>query len=114
MTTLGNGWTTAALIVVIAVLAHEPWRWLGLYVGRGLDIDGEVFRWVRAVATAMVAGLVMRLLVFPAGALAAVPLALRLAAFAAGIAAFYAARRNLGAGVVGGSVVLVLGRLVSM
>lgn len=109
MSGLGSGWGTAALIVAIAILAHEPWRWLGLYVGRDLDIDGALFRWVRAVATAMVAGLVMRLLIFPAGALAGVPMGLRLAAFAAGIAVFYAVRRNLAAGVAGGTVVLVLG-----
>ncbi len=109
MSGLGSGWGTAALIIAIAILAHEPWRWLGLYVGRDLDIDGVLFRWVRAVATAMVAGLVMRLLVFPAGALAGVPMALRLAAFAAGIAVFYAARRNLAAGVAGGAAVLIAG-----
>lgn len=109
MTGLGSGWGTAALIVAIAFLAHEPWRWLGLYVGRDLDIDGALFRWVRAVATAMVAGLVMRLLIFPAGALAAVPMAIRLFAFAAGIAVFYMARRNLAAGVVGGLAALILG-----
>lgn len=109
MTGLGSGWGTAALIVAIAVVAHEPWRWLGLYVGRDLDIDGALFRWVRAVATAMVAGLVMRLLLFPAGALAGVPMALRLAAFAVGIAVFYATRRNLAAGVAGGAMMLVAG-----
>lgn len=111
MSGLGSGWGTAALIVVIAILAHEPWRWLGLYVGRDLDIDGEVFRWVRAVATAMVAGLVMRLLIYPAGALAGVPLTLRFVAFAAGIGLFYAARRNLAAGAAGGALVLLLGGL---
>jgi hypothetical protein len=110
MTGLADGWSTAALIVVVAVLAHEPWRWLGLYVGRGLDIDGELFRWVKAVANAMVAGLVMRLLVFPAGALAGAPLVLRVGAFAVGIAVFFAWRRNLAAGVAGGTLVLVVGR----
>jgi hypothetical protein len=112
MTELGSGWTTAAIIVAVALLVHEPWRWLGLKVGRDLDIDGELFRWVRAVATAMVAGLVMRLLVFPAGALVTVPLTLRLVAFVAGIAVFFAARRNLALGVAGGIVALMLGRLV--
>lgn len=112
MTALGDGWTTAALIVLISVAAHEPWRWLGLYVGRGLDVEGDVFQWVRAVATALVAGLVMRLLVFPAGALAAVPLSLRLLSFAAGIAVYAAARRNLALGVAAGTIVLALGSLI--
>lgn len=112
MSGLGDGWTTAAIIVVIAAVAHEPWRWLGLYIGRDLDIDGELFRWVKAVATAMVAGLVMRLLVFPAGALAALPLSLRAVAFAAGIAVFFAAGRSLIAGVAGGTAVLLAGHTI--
>ena len=111
MSALGDGWTTAALIVVMALVANEPWRWVGLWVGRDLDIDGEAFRWVRAVATAMVAGLVMRLLVFPAGALADVPAALRFGAFAAGLAVYLAAGRSLAAGVATGSVALVAARL---
>jgi hypothetical protein len=113
MSELGSGWTTAAIIVATAVLVHEPWRWLGLYVGRDLDIDGELFQWVKAVATALVAGLVMRLLIFPAGALADTPLWLRVAAFAAGHAVYFAARRNMAAGVAGGTLVLALGALVT-
>lgn len=107
MTDLGNGWVTAAIILAVAGIAHEPWRWLGLYFGRDLDIDGELFSWVRAVATAIVAGLVIRLLVFPAGALADVPMLLRFAALGAGIAVFVATRQNLAAGVAGGALALM-------
>ena len=110
---LANGWETAALIVIVAVAAHEPWRWLGLRLGRGIDVEGEVFQWVRAVATALVAGLVMRLVIFPAGALGGVPMAIRLAALAGGIAVFYLARRSLSAGVGAGLALLVAGSLIS-
>lgn len=106
---LANGWETAAIILLIAVFVHEPWRWFGLYLGRDIDVGGEVFQWVKAVATALVAGLVMRLVLFPAGALGGVPLGIRLAAFAGGVALFYAARRNLSVGVAGGTLLLVLG-----
>lgn len=109
MTDLGNGWTTAAIILLVAIVAHEPWRWLGLYLGRDIDVEGARFQWVRAVATALVAGLVMRLLIFPAGALGGPPLWLRLAAFAAGVAAFFAFKRGLALGVLVGTLVLVAG-----
>lgn len=112
MSELVSGWTMSVLILAVAILVHEPWRWLGLYVGRGIDIDGEVFRWVRAVATAMVAGLVVRLLVFPAGALAGVPALARAAAFGAGIAIFFLMRRHLAAGVAAGTLALLAGRAV--
>jgi hypothetical protein len=110
---LGDGALAALIIVLIALVFHEPWRWLGLYIGRGLDVEGEVFEWVRAVATALVAGLVTRLVLFPAGALAGVPLWVRLAAFAGAVALYFLARRNLLVGVLGGSLILIGGALVS-
>lgn len=96
------------IIVLIALLAHEPFRWLGVYLGRGLAADSEIFVWVRAVATALVAGLVARLVLFPAGDLEAIPLTVRLIAVAAGTAIFFAAGRQLGGGVVGAAVTMLL------
>ncbi len=102
-----------AVIAIIAVFAHEPWRWLGLVFGRALSVDGEIFQWVRAVATALVAGLVVRLILFPAGTLSDVALGLRLGALAGSILIFFAFGRNLGAGVAGGAVLLIVGVVVS-
>jgi hypothetical protein len=76
-------------------------------VGARLDLGGAPFEWVRAVATALVAGLVARMVVFPAGALANVPMAVRVGAFAGGIALYFGLRRNLGAGVAGGAALLI-------
>lgn len=101
------------VVVLIAVVAHEPWRWLGLLLGRKVSTDGEIFRWVRAVATALVAGLVLRLILFPAGALAGVPLALRLGALIGAIAIFFGTGRNLALGVAGGALVLIAGLMIS-
>lgn len=112
MSTIGSGWTAALILLLVAALAHEPWRWAGLYLGRNIDVGSELFQWVRAVATALVSGLVMRLILFPAGALAGLPLALRLGAFASGIVVFFLARRSLTAGVGAGVVVLVAGQLM--
>lgn len=99
-----GGYLTLALIML---LAHEPWRWLGLLLGRNLSVDSSLFIWVRAVSTALVAGLVMRLLLFPAGALADVPLAWRLLAGMAGVAAFFAAGRSLAVGVLVGAALFL-------
>lgn len=113
MSTLGDGALGALIIVLIALIFHEPWRWLGLYIGRGLDVEGEVFEWVKAVAAALVAGLVTRLALFPAGALANVPLWVRVAAFGGGIVLYFVARRSLAAGVLGGSLILIAGALAA-
>lgn len=110
MNSLQSGLTTTAILFAISLLAHEPWRWAGLFLGRNLDMDSEVFGWVRAVSTALVAALVMRLVLFPAGALEGVPLSVRVGAMAAGLAVFMLGRRNMAAGVAAGVVVLAAGQ----
>ncbi len=101
------------ILLLVALLAHEPFRWAGLYLGRGLDPNSEIFVWVRSVATALVAGLVTRLVLFPVGALEAIPLAIRVTAFAAGIAIFLATGRHLGAGVFGSAAILLALQLIT-
>jgi branched-subunit amino acid transport protein len=108
MSALDDGFGGYLLLLAIAVLVHEPWRWLGLILARNLTADSEIFVWVRAVATALVAGLVMRLILFPAGALDTVPLLWRLAALLGAIAMFFVTRRNLGVGVISGAALLML------
>ena len=98
-------------LVLLGFLPSEIWRWLGIALGRGLDEESEIILWVRAVATALVAGVVARIVLFPPGALASVPLGVRLAALACGFFAFLfrpplAVRRR-----ADGRGVLVLGAL---
>jgi hypothetical protein len=91
-----GGWLT---ILVAGVLATEVWRWLGLALGSRLDVSGAPFLWVRAVATALVAGLVTRMVLFPAGAHGAVPLWMRVAAIAGRVTGYFRQRRDVAAGV---------------
>ena len=112
MSHLQDGFGGYLALFVAGYLATELWRWLGLAVGAGLDLDGTPFQGVKAVATALVAGLVARMVVFPAGALASVPMAVRLGAFAGGIAIYFGLRRNLAAGVAGGAALLLAAQLL--
>ena len=105
---LQDGFGGYLVLLAVCVFAHEPWRWLGFVLGRNLASDGEAFLWVRAVATALVSGLVMKLVVFPAGTLAAVPLSVRAAALLGGLALYVLGRRSLALGVAGGSVLLAM------
>jgi hypothetical protein len=100
------------VLILVGFLPNEVWRMLGLVAARGLDEDSEVVTWVRAVATAVLAGVIAKLLLFPPGSLAGVPLGVRLAATGCGVLAFFAIRRSVFAGVVAGEVVLLVGALV--
>lgn len=113
MITIGDGIAGFAMLLAVAVLAHEPWRWLGWAIGRTLEAEGEVFRWVRAVSTALVCALCARLVVFPAGALEGVPVAVRMGALALGIAVFFATGRRLLAGIATGMGIILVGKLVA-
>jgi hypothetical protein len=108
-----SGWTLMGLLFAVSLLAHEPWRWVGMFLGRNLDMNGELFGWVKSVSTALVAALVMRLMVFPAGALAGVSLYLRVAAMLVGLAVFLFAGRRISTGVGAAALCLVAGQLLT-
>ena len=98
-------------LILIGFLPSEIWRWLGILLGRGLDEESEIILWVRGVATALIAGVVARIVLIPPGALATVPLSVRLAAIGLGFLAFLLIRRSAFAGVLAGEAVLVAGAL---
>ena len=99
------------LLVLVGFLPNEVWRMLGLVFAHGIDEESELFVWARAVATAVLAGVIAKILLFPPGALANVPLVVRLGAIACGLLAFLLVRRSVFAGVAAGEVALMLGAL---
>jgi hypothetical protein len=104
----GALWPYLALLL-FAVLPSEIWRWLAVVFARRIDGDSPALDWVRAVATALLAGVVAKLILSPPGALAALPLALRLGALAATLAIVLADRRKVFLAVIAGEIVLVAG-----
>src|SRR4051812_4511886 len=103
-------WHALMVLVLAGFLPNEIWRMLGLWLGGGVDEGSELLVWVRAVATAILAGVIAQILLYPPGALASVPGLLRVGAVAAGFAAFIVARRSILAGVVCGEVVMLGGK----
>ena len=99
-------------LILVGVLPNEIWRWLGLGLVRGLNEKSEIVVLARAVATAILAGVIAKLILFPSGELTAIPLAVRVGAAACGFAAFVAARRSLLAGVAVGEAALLVGALL--
>jgi Branched-chain amino acid transport protein (AzlD) len=103
-------WHALIVLLLAGFLPNEVWRMLGLWLGGGVDEGSELLVWVRAVATAILAGVIAHILVFPPGALASVPGLLRYGAVAAGLAVFLATQRSIFAGVVCGEVVMLAGK----
>lgn len=96
-------------LILVGFLPNEVWRVLGIVMVHGLDEKSQLVVWVRAVATAILAGVLAQLVVASTGALALVPLALRIGAIVAGFLAFVAGRRSVFAGVLTGEAVLLAG-----
>ena len=105
-------WWPYVMILVAGWLATDIWRWIGVFAGGRLREDSEMLIWVRCVATALVAGLIAKLILFPQGVLADTPLWLRLAAAGFGFAAFLASRQKVIVGVLVAEVFLIGGWLL--
>jgi hypothetical protein len=101
-----------ALLVLVGVLPNEAWRMLGVVLARGLDEDSQIIVLARAIATAILTGVVGKLVVFAPGALASVSLSMRIGAAALGLAAYGLARRSVLAGVVVATLAMMAGMLV--
>jgi hypothetical protein len=102
-------WHALVMLVLAGVIPNQVWRMLGLWLGSGLDEGSDLLMWVKAVATAILAGVIAQILVQPPGALASVPDVLRYGALAAGFVVFMLARRSIFAGVVAGEIVMLAG-----
>src|SRR5262245_41954409 len=89
-----NGGISIYLAILIAGFAVTyVWRFLGAVAVTSLDQESQVLLWVRAVATALVAALVARLVVTPSGLLAESPALARYGGIIVGLLTFAAVRR---------------------
>src|ERR1700722_1366790 len=103
-------WQALGILLIAGVFPNQIWRMLGLWFGSGIDEGSELLVWVRAVATAVLAGVIAQILVQPPGALASVPDWLRYASLAGGCAAFFVTRRSIFAGVAAGEILRLAGK----
>ncbi len=104
-----GAWWPYFFIAVAGWLATDVWRWLGVLIGNRLLDDSLALIWVRAVATALVAAVIARLILFPTGALEATPMALRVVATMVGFGAFIVSRQRVVVGIVAAEAVLIGG-----
>ncbi|WP_166296947.1 MULTISPECIES: AzlD domain-containing protein [unclassified Bradyrhizobium] len=110
MSSFIGDWHALAILFVAGVIPNQIWRMLGLWFGGGIDENSELLVWVRAVATAILAGIIAQIVVQPPGALASVPDWLRYGAVAAGFVVFMLTRKSIFAGVIAGEIVMLAGK----
>jgi branched-subunit amino acid transport protein len=99
---------TYGTILLAGSLATYVWRFLGVVYASRLAPDSAILDWVRAVATALIAALIMRIVLVPPGALAETSLVSRGLALVAGALVFHFGRRMIFVGVAGAYVVLLI------
>ncbi len=111
MSALGE-WAPYAMLILVGYLPNEAWRMLGVVLARGLNEDSQIIVFARAVATAILTGVVGKLVIFAPGALASVSVTVRIGASAPGLVAYLAARRSVLAGVDVATHALMAGMLI--
>lgn len=84
-----EGYWPFVYIAIAGWLATDLWRWAGVIAGNRIDESSELLNWVRAVATALVAAVIAKLIFFPTGTLESSPLWLRLGSIAFGGLCFF-------------------------
>jgi len=105
-------WWPYVFIAIAGWLATDIWRWLGVLVGNRLSQDSAALTWVRAVATALLAAVIAKLILYPSGELKNVPVALRLIAVTAGFAAFMIGGKRIWIGIVVALGLLIGGQVL--
>ena len=102
-------WGPYVVLILVGFLPNEVWRVVGLLTARGLNEDSELVIWSRTVATALLAGVIAKLILFSSGELANIPLPVRVGAAVCAFGTYFVMKRSVFAGVIAGEVALLLG-----
>jgi Branched-chain amino acid transport protein (AzlD) len=94
-------------LILVAVVPTGIWRIAGVLLSRRISNQSEIFEWVRFVATALLAGVVAKLLGNPSDVLALAPLWARIGAIFVAFIAFMLCKRSVLIGVVVGETILI-------
>lgn len=104
-------WWPFVFIILAGSLPTYIFRVMGVIVGGRVREDSELLVLVRCVATALVAGVIAQLILYPNGALADSPIWLRFGAAGAGFAAYLMAGKRLLVGIAFAEILLITGLL---
>jgi Branched-chain amino acid transport protein (AzlD) len=106
---LTDWWWPYLFILLAGWLPTDIWRFIGVLIGGRVREDSEALIIVRAVATALVAGVIAQLILYPSGSLAESSIFLRIGAAVAGFLAYLFLGRRVILSVIVAEVILVGG-----
>jgi hypothetical protein len=95
-------------LVLLGFLPSEIWRTIAVFAARKVDEESELFLFVRSVATVLLVGVVVKIVLLPSHELAIGPVWARCAAIGVAAGAFFASRRSVFAAILAGEAVIVL------
>jgi branched-subunit amino acid transport protein len=87
--------SSIVLIIIITSVATYISRVLGVLTSERLSIKSKIFSWFNYVAYSILAALISRMIIFPAGSLLESTLLIRLIVVSACIAVFIYSKKNL-------------------
>jgi hypothetical protein len=96
-----------AATIALAFLFSDLWRWLSVLLSLNFKEDDELVVFARMVATAVLAGVVARLLFYPPGELANIPPWIRITAMGVGMGAFILRGKSVFAAILAGQATLI-------
>jgi len=109
---IDSWWWPFLYILVAGWLATDGWRFLGVAFSGRISEQSDAIVMVRCIATALVAGVIGNLIVFPGGALAETSVLLRIGAAAAGFVCYLLARRRVIVGIMVAEAILGAGLML--
>jgi branched-subunit amino acid transport protein len=112
ITSYDTWWWPYLFILLAGWLPTNMWRYLGVFLSGNIDEKSEALVFVRTVATALMAAVIAKLVLYPEGALAASSQWLRLSAAILGFSAYWFSAKKAYVGVLVGEAVLIGGMLL--
>ena len=87
--------TSIVLAILVTSLATYSSRFLGVVSSEKIDAKSKIFRWFNCIAYSILAALIARIVIFPAGVLEEADLWIRLIVIIISIIIFIISKRNL-------------------
>ena len=96
------------LVILVTSLATYLSRFLGVVSSEKMDIKSKIFRWFNCIAYAILAALIARMIIFPAGVLSESSIFIRLSVLGGSILLFILTKKNLVYPTVLSAIILTL------